>query len=89
MRKNVQLLAADVLLAHVDDRLHPEEAATVAVATPCWPAPVSAMSRRLPMARASSPGRRQLLILWRAGVVEVLALEVERQPTTFAQPVGA
>ena len=32
----------------------PKSAATVAVATPCIPAPVSAMSRRLPMRRASS-----------------------------------
>ena len=31
----------------------PSMAATVAVATPCWPAPVSAISRRLPMRRAS------------------------------------
>src|SRR5438132_4191486 len=29
----------------------PKRAHTVAVATPCWPAPVSAMIRRLPMRR--------------------------------------
>ena len=39
-------------------------AAAVAVATPCWPAPVSAMTRRLPMRRASSAWPRTLLILW-------------------------
>ena len=32
----------------------PKSAATVAVATPCIPAPVSAMSRLLPIRRASS-----------------------------------
>src|SRR2546428_5963307 len=36
---------------------------TVAVATPCWPAPVSAMMRRLPMRCASSPWPTALLIL--------------------------
>ena len=38
--------------------------ATVAVATPCWPAPVSAMMRVLPMRRASRTWPMQLLILW-------------------------
>ena len=34
----------------------PSRAAAVAVATPCWPAPVSAMTRRLahPLGRAAS-----------------------------------
>ena len=35
----------------------------MAVATPCWPAPVSAMMRRLPMRRASSTWPSVLLIL--------------------------
>ena len=39
-------------------------AATVAAATPCWPAPVSAMMRVLPMRRANRIWPRQLLILW-------------------------
>ncbi len=38
-------------------------AQTVAVATPCCPAPVSAMMRRLPMRRASSACPTVLLIL--------------------------
>ena len=42
---------------------HGVATATVAVATPCWPAPVSAMSRFLPMRRASSAWPTQLLIL--------------------------
>ena len=36
----------------------------VAVATPCWPAPVSAMMRGLPMRRASIAWPITLLILW-------------------------
>ncbi len=41
----------------------PNSAQAVAVATPCWPAPVSAMMRVLPMRRASNSCPRQLLIL--------------------------
>ncbi len=41
----------------------PNSAAAVAVATPCWPAPVSAMSRGLPMRRVSSAWPSTLLIL--------------------------
>ncbi|MDT4884194.1 hypothetical protein FQZ97_1203110 [compost metagenome] len=41
----------------------PKRAATVAVATPCMPAPVSAMMRFLPMRRASRAWPMQLLIL--------------------------
>ena len=41
----------------------PKRAHTVAVATPCCPAPVSAMMRRLPMRRASSAWPTVLLIL--------------------------
>ena len=39
-------------------------AAAVAVATPCWPAPVSAMSLVLPIVLASRACPRALLILW-------------------------
>src|SRR6266700_1999721 len=42
----------------------PKRAHTVAVATPCWPAPVSAMMRRLPMRRASSAWPSALFSLW-------------------------
>ena len=41
----------------------PSSAAAVAVATPCWPAPVSATSRVLPMRLASSAWPSTLLIL--------------------------
>ena len=41
----------------------PKSAAAVAVATPCWPAPVSAMMRFLPILLASSTWPRALLIL--------------------------
>jgi hypothetical protein len=42
----------------------PKRAAAVAVATPCWPAPVSAMTRVLPMSRVRSAWPSTLLILW-------------------------
>ena len=41
----------------------PSRAAAVAVATPCCPAPVSAITRRLPMRCASRACPRALLIL--------------------------
>ena len=41
----------------------PKCAAAVASATPCWPAPVSAMSFFLPMYLASSPSPMQWLSL--------------------------
>src|SRR5215472_17353055 len=41
----------------------PARAQTVAVATPCWPAPVSAMIRRLPSRRATSAWPRALFSL--------------------------
>src|SRR3569832_3014669 len=41
----------------------PSRAATVALATPCWPAPVSAMMRVLPMRFASWAWLLVLLIL--------------------------
>ena len=43
---------------------HGVATATVAVATPCWPAPVSAMTRGLPMRLASMAWPMVLLILW-------------------------
>ncbi len=39
-------------------------AQAVAVATPCWPAPVSAITRVLPMRLARSTWPSTLLILW-------------------------
>ena len=60
---HVERLPPGVLLAHVDDALEAEQRAAVAVATPCWPAPVSAMTRVLPIARVSSACPSTLLIL--------------------------
>ena len=54
-------------------------AAAVAVATPCWPAPVSATSRRLAHAASQQRLAQHVVDLVRAGVVQVLALE--QQPT--------
>ena len=42
----------------------PKRAQTVAVATPCWPAPVSAMIRFLPRRLANRIWPMALLILW-------------------------
>jgi len=50
---DVGRLALHVLAAHVDHALEAVRAQIVAVATPCWPAPVSAITRGLPMRRAS------------------------------------
>ncbi len=62
----------------------PNSAAAVADATPCCPAPVSAMMRRL----AHAPGEQRLadhvVDLVRAGVRQVLALEEH----PHAQPLG-
>ncbi len=61
----------------------------MAVATPCWPAPVSAMIRRLPIRVRQQRLAEGVVDLVRAGVVEVLALEVDRccrRPRTGAAP---
>ena len=42
----------------------PRYAHAIAVATPCWPAPVSAITRTFPMRRASSACPSVLFILW-------------------------
>ena len=51
------------IIAETGAGQHGVATATVAVATPCCPAPVSAMTRRLPMRTASNPCPMQLLIL--------------------------
>ena len=55
----------------------PKRAQAVAVATPCWPAPVSAMMRFLPMRRASRIWPMHVVDLVRAGVVQLVALEID------------
>ncbi len=67
----------------------PKRAATVAVATPCWPAPVSAMMRVLPMRRAEQDLAQAIVDLVRAGVIEVFALEIDfRAAQMRGQPLG-
>ena len=64
-------------------------AATVAVATPCWPAPVSAMTRVLPMRRARSTWPDGIVDFVRAGVEQILALEINFRAAQFAcEPFG-
>ncbi len=71
----------------------PKCAQTVAVATPCWPAPVSAMIRCLPSRRATTRLAERVVDLVRAGVQEVLALQVDafvgREPLRARQRRGA
>ena len=52
-------------------------AQAVAVATPCWPAPVSAITRALAHAPREQRLAERVVDLVGAGVVEVLALEVD------------
>ena len=66
----------------------PSSAAAVAAATPCWPAPVSATTRCLPMRLASSAWPSTLLILCEPGVVEVLALEQQRAAELGGEPLA-
>jgi len=56
----------------------------VAVATPCWPAPVSAMMRRLAHAARQHGLADGVVDLVRAGVVEVFALEVNLRAALLA-----
>ena len=67
----------------------PKRAQAVAVATPCWPAPVSAMMRVLPMRRASRIWPEHVVDLVGAGVVQVLALEVDLGAAWLARGLGA
>ena len=66
----------------------PSSAHAVAVATPCWPAPVSAMIRCLPMRLASRRLAERVVDLVRAGVEQVLALEVDLVAGGLRQPLG-
>ena len=86
---DVERLPVGVDLAHVDHALEAEQRAAVAVATPCWPAPVSAITRVLPIRLASRAWPSTLLILCDAGVVEVFALEQDpRAAGVLGQPLG-
>jgi hypothetical protein len=60
---DVEVLAAHVLHAHVDHALQSEMRGAAAVATPCWPAPVSAMTRFAHAGRQQRLADR-VLILW-------------------------
>ena len=58
------------------------------MATPCWPAPVSAMTRRLPMRRGQQRLPEHVVDLVGAGVAEVLALEEHGGPGPLREPGG-
>ena len=55
----------------------PIRAAAVAVATPCWPAPVSAIRRVLPIFFRQQRLTEHVVDLMCAGVVQILAFEVD------------
>ena len=59
----------------------PNSAAAVAVATPCWPAPVSAITRCLPIRRVSSAWPSTLLILCEPVWVRSSRLSSTRTPS--------
>jgi len=61
---DVRRLLLDVDLAHVDLALEAEVGGRGARVTPCWPAPVSAMTFFLPMHLASRPSPIQWFGLW-------------------------
>ena len=60
----------------------------MAVATPCWPAPVSATSRLLPMRRASSAWPSTLLILCEPVWLRSSRLSSSRSPSCSAETVA-
>ncbi len=64
----------------------PNSAAAVADATPCCPAPVSAMMRVLPMRRVEKRLADDVVDLVRAGVRQVLALEQDPYAQLLGEP---
>ena len=67
----------------------PSSAAAVAEATPCWPAPVSAIIRRLPIRLVKQRLADHVVELVRAGVREVLALEEDLDAQLLREPATA
>jgi len=62
---------------HVDDAFQSEQSRSCGCGYPCWPAPVSAMMRRLPMCSASKACPRALLILSRrSGQIFTLQIDM-------------
>ena len=62
---------------------NPNSAHTVAVATPCCPAPVSATTRCLPMRSHQQRLTQAVVDLVRAGVQQVFALQINLRPAEF------
>src|SRR5699024_5970404 len=67
----------------------PNSAAAVAVATPCWPAPVSAITRVFPIRRVSSAWPSTLLILWLPVWLRSSRLSRIRAPPASCEKRGA
>ena len=60
----------------------------MAVATPCWPAPVSAMTRFLPIRCGQQRLAEHVADLVGAGVVEVLALQQDPGADDLGETLG-
>ena len=60
----------------------------MAVATPCWPAPVSAITRGLPIRCRQQRLADRVVDLVGAGVGEVLALQVDGRADPLGEPLG-
>ncbi len=67
----------------------PSSAQTVAVATPCWPAPVSAITRRLPILCASSAWPSALLSLCEPVWLRSSRLRYTLPPDALGEPPRA
>ena len=86
--EHVVRLAFHVPFAHEDLHRQPSRAPAVAVATPCMPAPVSAISRVRPMRRASNACPEHIVDLVGAGVRQVFPLEQNGHAEFGRQPHG-
>ncbi len=88
MRKTFGFCRSTSTSPHETMHCRPKQAQAVAVATPCWPAPVSAMMRCLPM-RGEQDLAEHVVDLVRAGMVEAVALEIDlRAVEPLGQPLG-
>ena len=53
------------------------------MATPCWPAPVSAMTRRLPICRVREGLPQRVVDFVGAGMVQVFAFQIDSGPAAL------
>ena len=88
--EDVQLLPAHIFRCPCKPRIAGRRARRrLRVATPCWPAPVSAMMRFLPMRMRQQRLAQAVVDLVRAGVQQVFALEIDLCSAQFFGQAGA